>query len=340
MVARRELKSERSLIDFGDGYRLGFREGQASFQQNSDIEMGGMETEDAFADPAAFAMVSDSSCLTCGNTSAPHTLEPSIEDNHFLGFEAAGTYPDFSLDALQPASENAYYPTFTEKDSFEQPQLSHRPSFAFDGDLLFAQPGGAQLDSISDSDLELICGQATFDEDAQVLFDSPGYPQQVPPTLANSWCPTCAGRVSSNPVNAETGTHVPANMYVPTVEDPFLSHYTQAQQDSLVPAQSGFFPTTADGIDTALSSNEGFDVFGLSDGVFDCPGHSGDESCDLALSECGDDGDTHHEHGNGEAAGEDCSHADLAALSPSPEDHPMPCGREECHICQIFSLPF
>lgn len=334
MAARREFKSERSLIDFGDGYRLGFREGQAHFQQNTDIEMGGMDPEDTFSDPAAFSLVSDSFFPTCGNTSAPHTLEPGIDDIHFLGFEAAGTYPDLSLDALLPASDDAYYPTFTDEVSFEQPQLSHRPSFAVDGDLLFAQHETAQ-----ESDWELICGQPVFDEDAQVLFDPLEKPQQVPPTLANSWSPTCAGRVLSDPVNAQTGTHATANMYVPAVEDPFLSLYSQAQQDPLVPAQSRFFPTNAEGIETALSSNDGFDVFGLSDGVFDCPGYSSDEPCDLALSECGDDGDTRHMLGEGEAAVEACSHANTVAISPSPEDHPMPCGREECHICQIFSLP-
>lgn len=341
MAAGREFKRERSL-DFCEGFLLGFSKGQANFQQNADIKMGGMEPENTFVDPAAFAMVSDSSCPTCGNSSAPHNLEPNIEDNDFLGFEAAGTYPDFSLEALQPASESTQYPTFTEEVSFERPQLSQRPSFAADVDLLFAQPETAQLASLTESDWQLLCSQPVYDEDAQVLFDRPEQPQQVPPTLANSWCPKCASRASSDPVNAQTGTtYAPANTYVSTVEDPFLSHYSQAQQqDPLDPGQSRFFTADANGLDTALSSDESFDVFGLSDGVFDYAGPSSDESCDLALSECGDDGDTGHVHGDGEAAGEDCSHANTTALTPSPEDHPMPCGREECHICQIFSLPF
>lgn len=76
-----------------------------------------------------------------------------------------------------------------------------------------------------------------------------------------------------------------------------------ARQDPFVPAQSGFLPTTANGF--ARMNGRVEDLF------------ISDEPCDLALSP-----------------------TETQPPPPSPENHVIPCGREECHICLTFSLPF
>lgn len=135
------------------------------------------------------------------------------------------------------------------------------------------------------------------------------------------------------------GAGIPANTHDPMSADPFFIQYADAaHQDPLVPAQSRLVPTTANGFASMNSCVE--------DLIFERP-ENPDESCDLALSEAGDD-NTHHDQGNwdeGEVAPvQMCQHAYLSTQpqppTPSPEEHPIPCGRQECHICQVFSLPF
>lgn len=134
----------------------------------------------------------------------------------------------------------------------------------------------------------------------------------------------------------------PVNAQLPlTLANPLYTHPAEPahHQDPLVPlvpAQSHFFTTTA----------TGFIGMHVEDLIIE----PSDESCDLALSDAGDE-NTNHEQDNNwvnewEAASSQVCQLAYLPTQPQPppsspeEHHPIPCSREECHICQVFSLPF
>lgn len=112
---------------------------------------------------------------------------------------------------------------------------------------------------------------------------------------------TLADPFYSHPGNAWEGSTIPANF-----TDSFFSA-DAARQDPLIPAQSGFLPTTANGF---VRMN------GRVEDLFIPSPELSDEPCDLALSP-----------------------TETQPPPPSPEKHTIPCGREECHLCLVFSLP-
>lgn len=91
----------------------------------------------------------------------------------------------------------------------------------------------------------------------------------------------------------------------PIATYPSFSQFA-THQDPLVTAKSRFVPTNASGFIRMNARVE--DLF--------IPEPS-DEPCDLALSP-----------------------TQPQPPPSSPEHHPIPCVRENCHICQIFSLPY
>lgn len=130
----------------------------------------------------------------------------------------------------------------------------------------------------------------------------------------------------------------PVNARLPlTLANPFYTHPAEPahHQDPLIPAQSRFFTTVA----------TGFIGMHVEDLIFEPLG----ESCDLALSDAGDETPNHAQdnwENEGEAAPSQMCQLAYLPTQPQPppsspeEHHPIPCGREECHICQVFSLSF
>lgn len=178
---------------------------------------------------------------------------------------------------------------------------------AFDGDVSYEQLEDALEDALED------------DQAGNFLFEQP-VNTQLPLTLVNPFY--------MDPADAQGGSGNPANGHGPMPADPFPPHYV-AHPDPLVPAQSRFLPTTVNG----------FGGMRVEDLIFERPDPL-NESCDLALSDAGDENVT-HEQGNWDVEGQ-LAHllAQPQPPQPSPEEHPIPCGREQCHICQVFSLPF
>lgn len=139
------------------------------------------------------------------------------------------------------------------------------------------------------------------------------------------------------------GQNIPPNTHAPMLPDPLFSHCADfAHPDPLVPAENLFLPTTANGF-------AGMNGMCVEDLILPRP-EPLDESCDLALSDAGDvNTDHYYEQGNWDEGEEMIGQRGALSYLPSqsqlppssPEEHPtIPCGREECHICEVFSLPF
>lgn len=134
---------------------------------------------------------------------------------------------------------------------------------------------------------------------------------------------------------AQQGSEVfPDHQDFPTFVDRFLQ-----QQDLHAQGSSQYLPMPVDGFDVM--------EFNLDDLAAENPGLL-DESCDLALSDAGVVDDAPQEQGdwNGwEAASSEMHQLSYLPSQPQPppssaQEHPIPCGREECHICGIYAIPF
>lgn len=166
--------------------------------------------------------------------------------------------------------------------------LGANPEAAFDGGFFGANPQVSVDEGFFGANPEdFQAGNLLFEQHVNA---------QSPLTLADP--------SYSHPASAWEGSTSPGSLR-DLVSNQFAD---AARQDPLVPAQSGFLPTTANGFSRMNGRVE--DLFIRS------PKFS-DEPCDLALSP-----------------------TETQPPPPSPEKHTIPCGREECHICLAFSLPF
>lgn len=207
-----------------------------------------------------------------------------------------------------------------------------------DLDQAFADPNPFSMDSPEDFlDGALFCADPEQALGGGLLFEQ-HVNTQLPLTLVNPFYSHPAdaqGGVQGFELYEAADAHGSGNLangYAPMSADPSFSYYV-AHPDPLVPAQSRFLPTTANGF-------VGMRVENL---IFERP-EPLNESCDLALSDAGDENTNHEQNEGASAPNQRCQLAHLPTQPqpppPSPEEHAIPCGRENCHICQVFSLPF